>query len=241
MSIAEKLKTIAENSPKVYEAGKAKQEYDFWKELQDRTAKYSTTAYIFAGEVWTDDNFKPVQDIVLKGNSNYAFSGNNITNLKRLLENRGVKLDTSKVTSSMNLFYYSDSKELPELDLSKATNIYAIFYQARNLQSVDKLILSNKCTDFTSAFTNATGLTHCIFEGEIVATLDIHWSTLLDKASITSLINTLSTTTSGLTVTLSKTAVNTAFETASGKADGSTSAEWLALAQTKSNWTITLS
>ena len=240
MSIAEKLKTIAENSPKVYEAGKAKQEYDFWKELQDRTAKYDNVTYIFAGEVWTDDNFKPVQDIVLKGNSNYAFS-NNITNLKRLLENRGVKLNLSNVTSAMYLFYYSDSKELPELDLSNTTNIYAIFYQSPNIQSVDKLILSNKCTNFTNAFTNATGLTHCIFEGEIVATLDIHWSTLLDKASITSLIITLSSTTSGLTVTLSNTAVNTEFETASGKADGSTSAEWLALAQTKSNWTITLS
>ncbi|MBR2870484.1 MAG: hypothetical protein IKB98_03825 [Clostridia bacterium] len=240
MSIAEKLQTIAENSPKVYEAGKAKQEYDFWKELQDRTENYSGSTYLFAGEVWIDDNFKPVQDIVLKGNSNYAFS-NNITNLKRILENRGVKLNTSNVTSAMYLFYYSDSTEVPELDLSKATTIYAIFYQSPKVQSVDKLILSNKCTNYSSAFTNATGLTHCIFEGEIVATLDIHWSTLLDKASITSLINTLSTTTSGLTVTLSKTAVNAAFETASGLADGSTSAEWLALAQTKSNWTITLS
>ena len=74
----------------------------------------------------------------------------------------------------------------------------------------------------------------------IASSLDMKSCTLLSKASITSIINALSSTTSGLTVTLSKTAVNTAFETESGGADGSTSQEWLALATTKSNWTISL-
>jgi hypothetical protein len=57
---------------------------------------------------------------------------------------------------------------------------------------------------------------------------------------LTNIVNALSTTTTGLFVTLRKDAVNKAFETSEGAMDGSTSDEWLALAATKANWTISL-
>jgi hypothetical protein len=69
-------------------------------------------------------------------------------------------------------------------------------------------------------FEKAQNLTHCIFQGEIAIALDLHWSTLLDKESILSFVNALSTTKSGLTTTLSLTAVNKAFETSEGVNDG---------------------
>ena len=53
-------------------------------------------------------------------------------------------------------------------------------------------------------------------------------------------MNILSDTASGKTLTLSLTAVNNAFETSAGAKDGSTSAEWTALVDAKTNWTITL-
>ena len=64
--------------------------------------------------------------------------------------------------------------------------------------------------------------------------------TLLDKESLTSIINCLSDSTSGLTVTLSLTAVNKAFEITNGADNGSNSTEWLNLVNTRSNWTISL-
>jgi hypothetical protein len=63
-----------------------------------------------------------------------------------------------------------------------------------------------------------------------VSGLNLQWSTKLSKASITSIINCLSSTTSGLSITLSKTAVDNAF----------TAEEWAALENTKHNWTIAL-
>ena len=44
----------------------------------------------------------------------------------------------------------------------------------------------------------------------------------------------------GQAVSVKKDAVNIAFETSAGAGDGSTSAEWLALVATKTNWTISL-
>lgn len=63
--------------------------------------------------------------------------------------------------------------------------------------------------------------------------LSFQWSPNLSKASITSIINALSTTTSGLSITLLASAVTKAF--------GSTTAdEWTALIATRPNWTISL-
>ena len=79
------------------------------------------------------------------------------------------------------------------------------------------------------------------FEGTIgKGGLDLHWSTKLNKESLTSIINALSSDTTGLSITLSLTAVNNAFETSEGAADGSTSTEWINLIGDKSNWSISL-
>lgn len=76
-------------------------------------------------------------------------------------------------------------------------------------------------------------------QGNIDASMGFAWCPL-DKASTTSVISALSDTATAQTLTLSLSAVNTAFETSEGAADGSTSEEWLALAETKPNWLIEL-
>lgn len=67
-------------------------------------------------------------------------------------------------------------------------------------------------------------------EGTISNSLNMQWSTKLTKASITSIIEHLSTTTSGLTLTLPKTAKEAAF----------TTDEWVVIVAAKSNWNISL-
>jgi hypothetical protein len=109
-------------------------------------------------------------------------------------------------------------------------SIAGMFSGAKNLKTIRKLVINPK-TVVTNVFDNCSALEELNVEGTIGQNgFDVHWSTLLNKASIESIINALSTTTEGLTVTLSQTAVDTAFETVKGAADGSTSAEWIALA-----------
>ena len=58
MSIADKLTTVAENVPKVYEAGR-KAEYDAeWDERQEYGNRIDHR-YFFAGNGWTSYTFNP--------------------------------------------------------------------------------------------------------------------------------------------------------------------------------------
>jgi hypothetical protein len=97
MSVAEKLTTIAENMPKVYEAGQ-KSEYDrFWDSYQyNGGAIYYP--YSFAGFGWRDETFKPKYNVAPVGYAEGMFRQMRITNLKRCLEKANVTLDLSKVT-----------------------------------------------------------------------------------------------------------------------------------------------
>ena len=255
MSIAEKLQTIAENEQKVYEAGYAKGKsegggggdsyYDvFWDNYQLNGSRTSYS-YAFYTSGWNDTTFKPKYNIVAKS-ADYMFQNSKITNLKEILANKGVTLDVSQCTQPYGIFYYTAITHIPEINLENATKINNMFYGSKNLVSVDKLILSSgtneKTVQATNAFVDCTELENIIIEGIInTGTFDFRYSQKLNYESIKSIINALSTTTSGYAVTLSKTAVDTAFETSSGANDGSTSAEWLALIATKTNWTISLS
>ena len=105
---------------------------------------------------------------------------------------------------------------------------------------IEKIIVSAS-TQYNNTFRFFQNIEHCPFEGVIAQNgVDFTQSTKLDKESLSSVITCLSSTTTGLKVTLSKIAVNKAFETSEGANDGSTSAEWLALVNTKTNWTISL-
>ena len=137
-------------------------------------------------------------------------------------------------------FNWLQTCDIGIVDLSSCTSSDYMFAYSM-LSTIDELVLSEKTKIASNMFTGVERLTHLIVSGVIASNgFDIHWSTKLDKESITSIINCLSTTTSGLAVTVSQTAVNKDFETTEGANDGATSAEWLALIGTKSNWTINL-
>ena len=244
MSIAEKLQTIAENEQKVFESGK-QAEYDrFWDTYQ---ANGNRTDYsnAFAGVGWTSEIFKPKHDIK-PINAYMMFRATQLNlDLVEHLEAMGVTLDFSQATNTQYLFNNSQFTRIGIVDVRSSTNSRPLdntFAQCTNLVTIDKIYLKTGTQgECANTFSGCTALKNLSLEGEIKSNgFDIRYSTLLSKASITSIINALSTTTSGLTVTLSKTAVNNAFETNTGSADGSTSQEWLNLIATKSNWTISL-
>lgn len=96
-----------------------------------------------------------------------------------------------------------------------------------------------EATTFNRSFYQCYNLTDITIGGVIGQTVTFG-DCPLNKASIENVVNVLSDTASGKTLTLRLTAVKKAFETSEGANDGNTSEEWLALAASKSNWTITL-
>ena len=130
-------------------------------------------------------------------------------------------------------------------NVTASNGMYGIFatWAEPVLEQIDGIIVSDT-TPFNNCFYRQSKLKEIRFDtskGYISQNgVDFQWSTLLSKASITSIINALSDTTSGLSITLSKTAVNNEFETSKGASNGSTSQEWAALIATKSNWGISL-
>lgn len=252
---AEKLIQIAENEPKVYEAGKAegieqgkKSEYDeFWDAFQKNGERRDyQDAFSNSLNVWTQKNFKPKYSIICEGNNSNAFYAwedkVNPFNLGAYLKSKGITLDTSKATVLTNFFAYGYGLvgEFPTISCESAGANTAGLFRSVNVSTIEKIIVTEQ-TVYTSWFLHSGDyLVDVVFEGTIATgKLNMSACTKLSKASIYSVINALSTTTSGLTVTLSKDAVNVAFKTGTTN-NGSTSDEWKNLIATKSNWTISL-
>ena len=140
MSIAEKLTKVAENVPKVYEAGK-KSEYDaFWDAIQQNGTKkrYQST---FDSSAWNDKVFKPKYDI-RPTTAKEMFRAARFTDLKACFENSGVVLDTSDCTDFDMTFYYGTYGHIPEIDTRSATNLLSIFCGA-DAHTIDKWILKD--------------------------------------------------------------------------------------------------
>lgn len=248
MSIADKLQTILENEQKVYNAGyeKGKSEgggdwYDtFWDAFQENGKRtHYNNAFVHG---WDDTAFLPKYNLICT-EAMAMFQYCKITKFASKLKELGLTFDVSACDTyrAQQMFQGSNIKDIPTLDLRNVEGLNYTFGTNSKVETIEKLILSNKLNNVTQAFGGASNLTHIIFEGELATTgLTMQDSKLLDNESIVSLIGILSKATSGFTVTLSKTAVNKAFETTSGANNGATSAEWLSLIDTKTNWNINL-
>jgi hypothetical protein len=222
----------------VYEAGK-KAEYDrFWDAYQSKGGRNHYDG-AFGGICWTVDNFKPKYDIKnFTRAQNMFWSSLMQIDLPAHLESIGIALDFSNTQAMISTFAYSKFTRLGVVDLSKATHTSGVFGRMDNLTTIDKVIVSAN-TPFDTCFTNDSKLFHVIFEGVIAQNgLNLQWCPL-DKESLISIVNSLSTTTSGLTVTLSLAAVNKAFEYGGeGANNGLDSNEWLYYVNSRPNWTF---
>lgn len=217
---------------------------DFWDNYQENGNK-TDYSYAFNGKGWNNVSFNPKYDIVpTKSNtgmfSAFGFSGS----LIELFENQGIILDTSSSTGFQNMFLSATAiTDIPELVISnngKSVSMAGAFGTCLKLQKVS-IDIQSSVSSWANTFATCPELQELNIKGSIdINGFDVHWSTKLNKESLTGIINALSSETEGLTVTLSLTAVNTAFETSEGAEDGSTSEEWLSLTATKSNWAVAL-
>jgi hypothetical protein len=161
--------------------------------------------------------------------------------LAQHFEDLGKALDFSECTMAQGMFSNAFSiTRLGILDFRKVTYGGNWFINMSGLVTIDKLLISEDTISAgAGAFEGCSKLVNLTIEGVIDKNgYNFRWSKKLSKASIESIIAVLSTTTSGLTVTLSTEAVNRAFETTDGANDGTASAEWKALKETKPNWNI---
>ena len=224
----------------VFEAGK-KAEYDaFWDVAQDygRRTEYSNA---YSGKTFNNENFHPKYNMYCESRADNMFLYSAILNIRKSCEDAGVILDFSKATNLYQVFANCSSTEIGVVDATSAVSLYSLFHQARKLVRIEKLILKNTPYDnVNNVFNQNVALESVAVEGSITQNGYNFAHAPLNKASLTSIVNALSATTTGLTVTLRLDAVNKAFETSEGAMDGSTSDEWLALAATKANWTISL-
>ena len=288
--IAEKLVEVANNVPKVFEAGKAqgrgegydsgydagleagkelggynegydagkKTEHDtFWDAFQNVTRRNWNSA--FSDKSWNDITFYPKQNIAPVGAAASIFRYADITDLEARLNECGVCLDTSEITSLNCAFGESSLTAMPAIDIRKCTDSIAtvgMFSGCRSLKSIRKIIV-NEAIMFPSSFQNCPMLENIAFEGVIGQNIDFTSCTKLTRESIESIVNALTDepdVAHGKTLRFSKTAVDNAFRGGyvwneelgtsvwDDAAPGSEASQWTSCIVSKlsTGWTITL-
>lgn len=166
--------------------------YDaFWDNYQ---IKGMRTDYdcAFGGYGWTINTFKPKYDI-RPDRCQYLFAYNAVlTDLKTLLSDAGVVLDTSKAVHVSSMFNTTSNMiAIPAIDLSSAVSSTGVFVNARKLVTIDELKLARAVTT-NSWFQGCNSLKNIMIDGEIGENMDIKWSPLsVDsmKSIITHLVN----------------------------------------------------
>ena len=241
MTIAEKLLAVDANTERVDalnkelettlnggDTGGTSYYHKFWENYLAEAKTTGVAALLFGGRGWNADTFNPPYkiDFIKNAYQLFHYSGD-------IPKEKLAMVDYSKITTNFNsVFANSRSTEFPRID-TRACDVLNSVFSSSSIVSVEAFILRDDGSQTLNYanFASCTALVDLTIEGVVGSNnLQLHWSTKLSKASITSVINALSTSTSGLTVTFSKTAVNNAF----------TTEEWNALIATKSNWTISL-
>jgi hypothetical protein len=218
------------------EQGKKSQYDEFWDGFQNygNRAEY---AYAFSYTAW--ESVKPKYKIIPTTAMGISCIFMSASKIKKI---EAKHFDFSQVprglyvNTGLNYSFASciALEEIEDIGLPSSFALTYTFAWCGALHTIARVRIDED-TRITNAFDSLRQLKNLTIEDTIGQNgFNVQWSTKLSKASITSIINALSTTTSGLTVTLSKTAVNNAFN------GGSTGDEWLNLVATKNNWTISL-
>ena len=207
-------------------------EYDrFWDAYQQNGNRTYYSRLFTAG--WTDEILQPKYPVKPQKADNIFYESGIVNALAD-----PQWLDMTECTSADSFARYAAKMKECSLHIPVCKEFN---HGVRDCTALTKLTLTGIIENcrFISCFANCNNLTDVTLEGTIGQDISFQWSPL-SKESILSCFSVLSDTATGKTATFKQTAVDTAFETSQGAADGSTSAEWLALVDTKSNWTISL-
>lgn len=185
-TIAEKLTLIAENEPKVFNAGK-QAEYDAFWDVYQQNGTRKDYSLAFGGKGWTDEFFKPKYPIVCDGHSAVyqMFAQTKITTIPEGL------IDTSKVANLNYMFYRPESLEYaPTIDASSATAMTGLCQNAVTLKKVGIENITSGCS-YEVAFENCISLTDLHITGTLGKNrFNVQWCPLTTE-SLLSILNAL--------------------------------------------------
>ena len=237
MSIAEKFEIIADA---VYDKGK-QSEYDaFWDKFQ-QSGNRRSYAYGIGGLGWTKETFKPKYDLIAKESATFMFCASAIKgNLGEILNDLGIRLDTTGCKAMTYMFRTSQFTTLPTIDCRACANISYIFANMTYLTTIEKWILpTTSSQNFASAFLSTDKLTDINeIEGTFIASVDFK-DCPLSTASIVNIIEHLSDSQSA-TLTLKESAKESMTFPYTSPQTNTTYNSWDDLVDTKPDWTISL-
>ena len=194
MSISDKLTVVAENVPKVFDAGKLAERETFWESFQGggKRTQYRQCFYLSTN---LEKFFFPKYDIIpTYGTEMFRGAKSNNFDLAQRLRDCGVVLDTSKMSEFSMMFYFANIMILPVISFEGVTfagNLNSTFTNCY-AKTIEKIILPKTVGLANGCFQSCTNLENITFEGTLVGNgLNLQWSPLLSKASIESVINCL--------------------------------------------------
>jgi hypothetical protein len=198
---------------------------DFWDAYQQNGERTDYRG-AFAGNGWDDNTFAPKYSMKPKKAGN-MFAWSFITDLPAALEKAGVTLDFSELTGSADaIFATSTMRHIGVVDLSNCTTLSYAFMSCSSLETIDKLILSDKIS-YVTAFDWCSALKNITIEGVIGKSIGFPQSSQLTSESVDSIINALKDLTGATAQTL----------TLHATVGGALTAEQKA-AITAKNWTL---
>lgn len=168
--------------------------YDtFWDGFQEsgNRTNYNNGFY---GASWTEEIFKPKYTIKPTA-ANAIFHLCPIKNLKEVLENAGVALDTSRCSDMRSLIQNSSITHLPCISFEKATSASYTsntFYSGQELLYIEKLIVIKENVWGANTFGGCKKLTTIAeIEGEIATNFNVSVCSNLDSLTVNNIINAL--------------------------------------------------
>jgi hypothetical protein len=244
MSIAENFEVVADAVYKKGVSNGKKAEHDeFWDALLENGNRKS---YANCFINWNREIFYPSYDLkpISSMGNMFQFFEQNVDedfDLSARLNECGISLDLSQcVTGGGYVFYWTSFSKIPTVDftgLNDGEKLTYTFGRNYRLKEIEKLIVK-ETNVFNVTFDQCSRLEKMIVEGILGSAFDVR-SSPLNKESIISVVNALSTTTTGLAVTFKKTAVNSAFginvDDATTYPEGS---EYYNLRYSKPDWTF---
>ena len=231
MTVAEKLTKIAENEPKIYDAGKQKYYDEFWNAIQ-HGGKRTMYNYAFMHEDWTTEILKPKYAVTVN-QAGYMFFNNIVPNL----DLSDPIYDFSNCTYYAQWLNGSSVVKVPKIDVSKiSSGANQLFSHATKLETIVEFALPSTAMTYAyptaNTFINCTSLKNITVSGVIANTgFDLHWSTNLTIKSLTSILTALSKNSSiatGKSITLPSAAQEkiNADTTAKAQYDSAIAAGW---------------
>lgn len=181
-----------------YETGRLTEWAEFWDSYQNngnRTDYY----WAFVGDGWNDTTFKPKYDL-RPVDSGEMFENCAITDLKSILENIGVTLNTSSATNNVMMFYNSKITHIPVIDMSGLSedSTGSLFEHCTDLVEIEKIVLPSEDVSYTTTWfgtkssgSAASNLEEIRFEGIIKTTFDISMCPKLSHDSLVNIIGCL--------------------------------------------------